>query len=246
MSVFNPDRGRRGQVPLSRLPELKSRVQDGPRERLERLGPESLSDAELTALLIRTGTRDHDALSLSCRLLASAGGLVGLAELSLGQLTAQPGLGVAKSASLLAAREFGRRMAGRRLQRGATIRGPEDIHRHFDHRMRHRRQEHFMVLMLDGRHRVMRESQVSQGTLNASLVHPREVFRSAVRESAAALVLVHNHPSGDPTPSGEDFEVTRRLVEAGELLGIRVVDHVVVAERGFYSFREHGELGGSA
>ena len=99
-----------------------------------------------------------------------------------------------------------------------------------------------MVLMLDGRHRVMREAQVSQGTLNASLVHPREVFRSAVRESAAALVLVHNHPSGDPTPSGEDFEVTRRLVEAGELLGIRVMDHVVVAERGFYSFREHGEL----
>ncbi len=101
-----------------------------------------------------------------------------------------------------------------------------------------------MVLLLDGRNRVMRQSRVSQGTLNASLVHPREVFRSAVREAAAALVLVHNHPSGDPTPSREDLEITDRLVEAGGVLGIRVLDHVVIADGRFYSFRERGQLEG--
>lgn len=246
MSGFKPDRVRSVQESFSDRPRSKCPVPDGPRERLERLGPECLSDAELTALLIRTGTRDHDALTLSRRLLQSAGGLTGLAELSLSQLAAQPGLGTVKSASVLAAGELGRRLAGRRLERGAVIRAPEDIYRHFDHRMRYRHQELFVVLLLDGRHRVIRESQISQGTLNASLVHPREVFRAAVRESAAALVLVHNHPSGDPTPSAEDFEVTRRLVEVGELLGIRVMDHVVIAERGFYSFREQGQLGANS
>ncbi len=100
-----------------------------------------------------------------------------------------------------------------------------------------------MVLLLDGRHRVMSESQISQGTLTASLVHPREVFCEAVRSAAAAIVLIHNHPSGDPTPSAEDLEVTRRLVSAGEVLGIRVVDHVVVAEHGYHSFEENGQLG---
>ena len=99
-----------------------------------------------------------------------------------------------------------------------------------------------MVILLDGRNRVMGESQISQGTLTASLVHPREVFRSAIRSAAAALVLVHNHPSGDPEPSAEDLSVTHRLVEAGEIVGIRIVDHVVVADRGFYSFQEHGQL----
>jgi DNA repair protein RadC len=104
------------------------------------------------------------------------------------------------------------------------------------------RKEHFMVLLLDSRNRVMSESQISQGTLTASLVHPREVFRPAVSAAAAAVVLVHNHPSGDPAPSAEDLRVTRRLVEAGEIVGIRVVDHVVVAEHGFYSFQENGQL----
>lgn len=233
------ERCRRGFPPVSRS---DSRL-DGPRERLARMDSGCLSDSELLALVIRTGTKGLDALSLARRILMDAGGLAGLADLSRAQLMSRPGLGEAKSASLLAATELGRRMARQRLELGDAIRSPEDIHKHFDLRLRRRRQEHFLVLLLDGRNRILRELQISQGTLNASLVHPREVFRSAVQEAAAALVLVHNHPSGDPTPSGEDFVVTRRLVEAGELLGVRVVDHVVVAERGFYSFREHGEIG---
>lgn len=222
--------------------ERKDLFVDRPRERLERVGLESLSDAELVALLVRTGTHHVDALSLSQNLLAQVGGLHGLAELSLAELAAKPGLGIAKSASLLAAREVGCRLAESRLDRGTAIESPEDVHRHFSQRMRWCHQEHFMVLLLDGRNCVMRQSRISQGTLNASLVHPREVFRCAVREAAAALILVHNHPSGDPTPSHEDLEITDRLVEAGRVLGIRVLDHVVIAEARFYSFRERGQL----
>jgi DNA repair protein RadC len=154
------------------------------------------------------------------------------------ELSATPGVGPAKCASLVAALELSRRLAGRRLEPGATIRSPGDVHRHFHPQLRHLEQERFHVILLDGRHRVMRHALVSQGTLTASLVHPREVFRPALRESAAALVLVHNHPSGDPTPSREDEEVTARLVRAGEILGIPVLDHVVVAERGYVSLRE--------
>jgi len=209
---------------------------------LGRLGIDSLSDAELIALILRTGTRDTDAMALSLSLLSDAGGLFGLAELSLDELSARRGMGFAKSASVLASRELGRRLAESRLERGAMIRSAEDVYRHFSQQMRWHNQEKFAVLLLDGRSRVIRESMISQGTLNASLVHPREVFRSAVREAAASLVLVHNHPSGDPEPSAEDRRVTRRLVEAGKVVGIRVLDHVVVADQGYYSFREEDGL----
>lgn len=216
--------------------------EDRPRERLGTHGVAALSDTELLALVLRTGARGLDAAGLAARLLAASGGLARLADRPFDALCAEPGLGPAKAAGLLAAAELGRRLASRRLRAGDVIRGPADVHRHFHHRLRDARREHFMVLLLDGRQRVMSESQVSQGTLTASLVHPREVFRTAVQAAAAAIVLVHNHPSGDPTPSLEDRDVTRRLAAAGEVLGIRVVDHVVVAEGGFHSFQESGEL----
>lgn len=215
---------------------------DDPRGRLRDLGPRALSDAELVSLLLRTGARGADALSLPRALLARFGGLRGILRAAERELCAEPGMGPAKTASLLAALEIGRRLATRRLRFGDRIRGPSDVYRHFFERLRDRSHECFIALLLDGRHRVRGETLVSQGTLTSSLVHPREVFRRAVRESAAALVLVHNHPSGDPEPSGEDHEVTGRLARAGELLGIRVIDHVIVAERGYYSFGERGEL----
>jgi DNA repair protein RadC len=218
-------------------------AEEGPRERLERLGPDALHDAELVALLLRTGTRGCSALALAERLLRRHGGLHGLARCGARELARAPGVGPAKSATLGASLELGRRLASGRLQAGAPIRTPEDVHRHFHPSLRHLAQERFLVLLLDGRHRLMRHEVVSQGTLTASLVHPREVFRPALRHAAAALVLVHNHPSGDPTPSAEDREVTTRLARAGEILGIRVLDHVVVAERGYCSLREEGLLG---
>ncbi len=216
--------------------------EDLPRERLHSCGSAALSDAELVALVLRTGGRGADVLELSRGLLGQCGGLHGIAGAGRFELGEVRGMGPAKVASLEAAFELGRRLAARRLRAGDSIRGPEDVHRHFHPRLRDARHECFLALLLDGRHRVRGEVVVSQGTLTASLVHPREVFRAAVREAAAALLLVHNHPSGDPSPSREDREVTERLESAGRILGIRVVDHVVVAEQGYFSFREAGAL----
>lgn len=225
------------------MPQREARQSiDRPRERLLRLGPSALSDAELLALLLRTGERGADALAVASRLLTHFGGLVGLARSAVRELAGARGIGPAKSAAVCASLELGRRIAARRLQPGAAIRGPADVFAHFHPSLRLVQHEKFIALLLDGRQRVLREHVVSQGTLTASLVHPREVFRPALRESAAALILVHNHPSGDPTPSPEDREVTRRLVRAGKLLGVRVLDHVVVAERGYCSLNEAGDL----
>src|SRR5215470_13836550 len=213
---------------------------DGPRERLRERGADALSAAELIALLLRTGARGRDAVDVARALPARAGGLDRLESAPACELAAVRGVGAAKAASLIAAFELGRRCAGSALPEGTPLRSPEDVFRHFGTRLRRVAQEHFVVVFLDGRHRILGEETVSQGTLTASLVHPREVFRPALRASAAALILVHNHPSGDPEPSPEDRSVTERLSRAGELLGIPVLDHVVVAERGFKSLRNEG------
>jgi DNA repair protein RadC len=215
---------------------------EGPRERLRSHGAEALSAAELVALLLRTGVRGRDAVDVARVLLARCGGLDRLESAPASEIAAVTGVGAAKAASLIAAFELGRRCACSRLPEGAALRSPDDVFRYFGARLRRLAQERFIVVLLDGRHRVLGEEVVSQGTLTASLVHPREVFRPALRASAAALILVHNHPSGDPTPSAEDRSVTERLARAGELLGIRVLDHVVVAERGYVSLREEGAL----
>jgi DNA repair protein RadC len=215
---------------------------DLPRERLSRLGPDALSDAELVALLLRTGGRGSDSLAVAQGMLRRCGGLRSAGCAPTLELLAAPGIGPAKLASLQAAFEIGRRIAAQRLSIGDPIRTPDDVYRHFYQRLRSAERECFLILLLDGRQRILREELVSQGTLTASLVHPREVFRAAVRDAAAAVILVHNHPSGDPTPSREDHEVTRRLARAGEIMGIRVLDHVVVAEHGYHSFEEAGDL----
>ncbi len=214
---------------------------DRPRERLFAHGAAQLSDAELLALLLRVGVRGRYAASLARELLA-AGGLAALANAAPAELGTIAGIGPAKAASVLAACELGRRLAARPLRRGDRIGCPEDVHRHFHAHLRDATAEQFHTVLLDSRHRVIRSVLTSQGTLTASLVHPREVFRPALREAAAALVLVHNHPSGDPSPSPEDREITRRLAQAGVLLGIPVLDHVIVADRGYASLREEGDL----
>lgn len=223
-----------------RCPGAGASDRDGPRERLFQRGPETLTDAELLALLLRTGGGRDSALATAERVLAEHAGLAGLARCDAHELVRCRGVGPAKAASIFAALEMARRVAGRRLPEGIPIRDPADVFRHFHPRLRDAQQERFLVLLLDGRHRLIREELVSYGTLTASLVHPREVFRPALRACAAAVILVHNHPSGDPTPSPEDREVTRRLARAGEILGVAVVDHVVVAERGYCSLREEG------
>jgi DNA repair protein RadC len=233
--------GKDPRATLLRRKKSESRT-DLPRERMRNLGPAALSDAELVALLLRTGGGGADCVDVARGLLRRSGGLRAAGQTPARELAASAGVGPAKAASLHAAFEIGRRVAAQRLSIGDPIRSPADVHRHFYERLRLAERECFITLLLDSRQRVLSEVLVSQGTLTASLVHPREVFRAAVRSSAAALILVHNHPSGDPSPSREDHEVTERLVGAGELMGIRVLDHVVVAEHGYHSFQEAGDL----
>lgn len=215
---------------------------DRPRERLSAQGAEALSDAELLGLVLRTGVRGAPASRVAHGLLERFGGLRALAGAALAELGAASGMGPSKSASVVAAFELGRRLAARRVRPGQAVLSPRDVHLHFHPRLRDAPHERFLVVLLDGRHRFLREVMVSQGTLTASLVHPREVFRAALREAAAAVLLVHNHPSGDPSPSREDVEITERLVRAGRILGVDVLDHVIVAEQGYVSLRETGRF----
>ncbi len=213
-----------------------------PRERLLRCEEEVLTDAEVLGVLLGCGRRGRSALDIARALMVHAGSLRGIARLSQSELKRIVGIGSARAAQLLAAFALAPRYATESLPLGVPLRSSADIFRHFAPRLRDRKREEFLVVLLDGKHRVIRESRVSMGSLNASIVHPREVFQLAVRESAGAVVLVHNHPSGDPTPSTEDIEVTHRLVRAGDILGIRVLDHVVLGEAGYTSFMEKGLL----
>ena len=193
------------------------------------------------ALILRTGCGQRDAWSVARDLIEKLGGLDGLLSASGPAIEALPGLGPAKSASLLAAAELANRFRSKPLQIGKVIRGPGDVHAHFERHLWNLRRESFHVILLGGRHQLISVEEVSVGTLTASLVHPREVFREAIRSAAGSMLLVHNHPSGDPRPSEEDRAVTSRLRAAGELIGIEVVDHVIVASGGYFSFREADE-----
>ncbi|MCL5676761.1 MAG: DNA repair protein RadC [Firmicutes bacterium] len=217
-----------------------------PRERLASLGAAALSEAELLALLLHTGTAGASALDVARGLLGlgqdpgdAVRSLEYLASAPLEELAALKGVGLAKAARLKAALELGQRLAAARGKRPA-IRRPEDAAQLVMDSMRHLDREHFQVLYLDTKHRVLGVEEVSVGHLSASLVHPRELFKGAIRRSAAAVILVHNHPSGDPTPSAEDLDLTARLAEAGRILGIDVLDHIVIGDNQYASFRERG------
>lgn len=215
---------------------------DDPRGRLLRDGVESLSDVDLLALLIRSGNRGESAFAMARRLRLHYASPAELAAASPQELAAVGGIGLARAASICAAIALGRRAEGRPLVEGSAIAGSEQVFRHFAARLGGLKQERFYVVLLDGKGRVMRDLRVSEGSLTASIVHPREVFRRAIREAAAAVILVHNHPSGDPTPSPEDEALTARLRAAGDLLGIRVLDHVVVGNGCYVSFVDTGRF----
>ena len=200
-----------------------------PRERLRLVGARHLSVSELLALLVGSGSARGSARAVAERLAGHAGGsLARLATLDIGELESVAGVGTATAARVLAALELGRRAASEEDAPGVPVRGPEDVFRRMGPRLRELPQEEFHALLLNTRHRVVREVFVTRGILDASLIHPREVFRPAVAEGAAGVILVHNHPSGDPSPSPEDRAVTRQLARAGRAVGIPVLDHVVV------------------
>lgn len=217
--------------------------QDRPRERLFAAGAHALATRELLAILVGSGTEASSAVDVAGTLLqASDGSLRRLAALGLSEIRKVPGVGPAVAARVLASLELGRRMARETRAERPRIQGPADVYELCAPALRDLTQEEFHVLLLNVQHAVLREIVITRGTLDASVVHPREVFRAAISESAAAVVLVHNHPSGDPTPSREDREVTDQLAAAGRLIGISVLDHVIVGDGRYVSFVEMGLL----
>lgn len=220
----------------ARLPIRELPPNQRPRERLRTLGARVLPARELVALIIGSGGREASALEVADRILERCRGrLRSLSALDPAALESIPGIGRATAARLLAAVELGQRAADEALPDRVRIRGPEDVYRFMAPRLRDLPHEEFHALLLNTQHRVLRVALVSRGILDASLIHPREVFRPAILENAASVVLVHNHPSGDPTPSPEDRAVTRQLAEAGRTMGIRVLDHLVVGDQGWSS-----------
>ena len=218
--------------------------EERPREKLLNRGAEALTDAELLALVLRTGdaASGRSAIDLGRELLKEFGDLRTLATAAVGDICRVKGTGPAKAACVKAALELANRFKGRRLESEERYTSPEQVFEHFHYRYRDRRKEYFLVLLLDGKNRVLREVQVSEGSLNQSIVHPREVFHAAVRESAAAIILVHNHPTGDPSPSREDLEITRRLKEAGDVMGVKVLDHIIIGDGAYVSFVSQGYM----
>lgn len=213
----------------------------GLRERLARHGAAALSDAELLALVLASGRiAPAAALSAAEQLLAACGNLARIFEWGSADLSRAKGVGAARAASLIAVGEISRRLEASPLERGALVQSSADVHRHFGPLLAAERRELFLAVLLDTKNRVLTPVKISEGSLAASLVHPREAFRPALREAAAAVIFVHNHPSGDPTPSREDEQMTDRLRRAGSLLGIPVLDHIVVARHSYHSFADSG------
>lgn len=209
------------------------------RERLDQLGAEALGDSELLALVLGSGSSvASDAHDLADTLIQSFGTLQRALTAARAELLGHPGVGEARAAALLALGELSKRVVCGRLDRGQEIRSPRDVHAHFGPLLAVEKKERFYAVLLDSKNRVMSSLRISEGSLGASLVHPREAFRPAIREAAAAVIFLHNHPSGDPSPSSEDRQVTGRLRAAGELLGIPMLDHVIVAANGYYSFSD--------
>ncbi|GIO04916.1 UPF0758 protein [Brevibacillus reuszeri] len=213
-----------------------------PRERLLREGADHLSDTELLAILLRTGREQETAYELAQRLLVRFGDLRGLADASHAELTELKGIGPVKAIELHAAFELGRRLVAVPRQSRASIRLPRDVAELMSTELAHLTQEHFVCLFLNTKNHVIGKQTIFVGSLDASIVHPREVFKEAIRRSSASVICLHNHPSGDPTPSREDIAITHTLREAGELVGISLLDHVIIGDGKYVSLKEQGYL----
>jgi DNA repair protein RadC len=222
-------------------PPIKSWPADErPREKLLLRGPEQLSDAELLAVVLPTAAGNAGPVERGRALLVRFGSLRGVLGAAPRALAEVPGLGPARVALLGAVGELARRAVEQRVARHAPLRTSAEVYRHCGARLAALRKEQFHVLLLDGKNRLIKEVRISEGSLTASLVHPREVFVPVIEESAAAIILVHNHPSGDPTPSAEDIAITQRLRQVGELMGVGVLDHVVIGDGRYVSFVDEG------
>jgi len=219
-------------------------LDERPYEKLEKYGPEMLSNAELLAIIIRCGNKNETSVSLANRILMQddeGKGLTYLYDVSLEQLRSIKGIGRVKAIQIIALMEFSKRVAttfpnNRRI----TIKSSYDVSKLLMEEMRHLKKEVFKVILLNTKNRMIKQVNVSIGSLNASIVHPREVFSEAIKAGASAVLFVHNHPSGDPEPSMEDIDTTKKLVSAGEILGIKVLDHIIIGDGIYVSLKERG------
>lgn len=215
-------------------------AEERPRERLARHGAAVLSNAELLAILLRTGTRKESAISLAHRVLIQEQGLRYLIDSDVKQLSTISGIGAAKAAQIKAALELGKRLAAIETGVDKPVKCPQDVADLLMEEMRYLKKEHMKLVLLNIKCNLISVEEVSIGSLNASIVHPREVFNPAIRKSSASIIMVHNHPSGDPTPSSEDIGITARIYEAGKLLGIELVDHIIIGDGKYTSMKEKG------
>ena len=211
-----------------------------PRERLQHYGPEALSTAEVIAILLRTGSKGENVLDLATRLLVEFGGLGGLARATFSELSAVKGVGQAKAAQLKAGLEIGRRLLIAAPNERPQITSPADAANLLMLEMGHLEQEHLRVLLLDTKNQVLASPVIYKGNVNTSVIRIAELFRAAIRHNSTALIMAHNHPSGDPTPSPEDVRVTRQIIEAGALLDIEVLDHLIIGQGRYVSLKERG------
>jgi len=215
-------------------------VSERPRERLYYNGADALADAELLALQLGSGRRGRTAVEVAREMLAVYGSLSGVASREVAELARLPGVGRAKAARLVSAFELTRRLRARTPGERTALGSPSEVHAAFGPLMEDLPREVFRVALLDAQNGLLRDVVVSEGTLSSSLVHPREVFKPAILEPAASIILLHNHPSGDPTPSREDLRLTRQLVECARLLDLRIHDHVVIGRGRYVSLAERG------
>ncbi len=213
-----------------------------PYERCLKEGPGCLNDAELLAVILRTGSVGEPSTALAARVLSMRGGLGGLSRLSAAELRQVRGIGKVKAVQIQCVSELSRRMAAAVREKGMDMRDPASVAEYYMEDMRHRHQEVLKLIMLDTKSRLLRDINISKGTVNASLVSPREIFLEALRQDAVFIILMHNHPSGDPAPSPEDIAVTKRVAQAGMLLGITLVDHIIIGDRSYISLKERGIL----
>lgn len=219
------------------MKELPS--EERPREKLIQQGAGALSNAELLAILIGTGTRETSAIMLANRVLAlEEEGISYLTGCLPEELSAIPGMGMAKSCQIIAAIEIGKRIATKPKKKKINIKSPDEVASLFIEEMRYLKKEYFKVLLLNTKNEIIMIENISVGSLNSSVVHPREVFCTAIKKSACSLIAVHNHPSGNPAPSQTDVDITKRLIEAGELLGIKLLDHLIIGDGVYFSLKE--------
>ena len=219
--------------------------EDRPYERCFSMGPEALSDAELLAVILRTGVRGTSSLKLSEEILQlsrSEPGLNGLFHLTAGELLQLKGVGRVKTAQIRCIVELSRRMARTGQNSRQTFRDPEAVAAYYMETLRHLERECVYCVMLDTRNRMIAEEEISRGTVNASVVSPREVFVTALKHRAVQIILVHNHPSGNPAPSSDDISSTSKIIETGKMIGIRLLDHIIIGDRKYFSFKEEGMI----